>query len=177
MRTIVLGDRPDELAELIDRRRATGADLHDEVWNGEYHMAPSLRKRHALLEVRLAVMLTPLADRCGLHVSGSFNLGTSEDYRVPDLGVHRDDTDATFVASAALVFEVVSPDDETSAKLLFYAAQGVDEVAIADPVARSFTWLSRDGAGYRPVAHSAVLDIDVQEVGNEIVWPPVSDAS
>ena len=41
MRTVVLGPRPPELDALIARRRSLGLDTHDEVWKGEYHMAPA----------------------------------------------------------------------------------------------------------------------------------------
>ncbi len=42
MRTVVLGPRPPELQALVERRRALGQDLHDEVWHGDYHVAPTL---------------------------------------------------------------------------------------------------------------------------------------
>ncbi len=38
-----------------------------------------------------------------------------------------------FVATAAMVVEVVSPGDETLEKLAFYASRGVEEVVVADP--------------------------------------------
>ena len=51
-----------------------------------------------------------------------FNLGESEhDFRVPDGGLHRPGGDEMWHPSAALVVEIVSPDDETWQKLPFYA--------------------------------------------------------
>jgi hypothetical protein len=41
VRTIVLGPPPPELNALIARRQSLGLDTHDEVWKGEYHMAPA----------------------------------------------------------------------------------------------------------------------------------------
>ena len=52
MRTVFVGEHP-ELDAIITRRRASGADTHDEVWDGEYHMAPAPHTRHARLEAEL----------------------------------------------------------------------------------------------------------------------------
>ena len=41
MKTVVLGDPPPVLASLIAERKRLGLDTHDEVWQGEYHMAPA----------------------------------------------------------------------------------------------------------------------------------------
>ncbi|MBO0835758.1 MAG: hypothetical protein J2P28_09590 [Actinobacteria bacterium] len=41
MSTVVLDPVPAEVEELIERRRALGLDLFDEVWAGTYHMAPA----------------------------------------------------------------------------------------------------------------------------------------
>ena len=41
VRTVVLGPPPAEISALIARRHALGLDTHDEVWEGEYHMAPA----------------------------------------------------------------------------------------------------------------------------------------
>ncbi len=37
MRTVIVGKRPPELEDLIERRHALGQDPFDEVWRGEYH--------------------------------------------------------------------------------------------------------------------------------------------
>jgi Uma2 family endonuclease len=44
--------------------------------------------------------------------------------------------DATYLPSAAIVVEVLSPDGETFGKLPFYAAHGVEELLGADPMER-----------------------------------------
>jgi hypothetical protein len=51
------------LDALIARRRALGLDTHDEVWNGEYHMAPAAHSSHGWLDDQLAVPLYPLEGR------------------------------------------------------------------------------------------------------------------
>jgi Uma2 family endonuclease len=173
MRTVVLGDSR-EMRELIEQRRRSGADLYDEVWAGEYHMAPAPHGSHGLLEQQIAALLGPLATRAGLFATGPFNLGDSFNYRVPDLGFRRDRAPRTWVPTAAIVVEIVSPDDESWAKLDFYAAHEVDEVLIVDPEARRVTWLVRDGAGYAEAAGSALLGIAGEELAAGIDWPPVA---
>src|SRR5205085_12629888 len=60
---------------------------------------------------------TSLIPRAGLLGSGTFNLGSSDDYRVPDRGFHRSRPGTVFVATAPVVVEIRSPDDETFEKL------------------------------------------------------------
>ena len=172
MRTVVLGERPKELDALIAQRRATGADLYDEVWEGEYHMAPAPRHGHALLDSEVSAALRPLAKLVGLYEGGAFNLGTVDDFRVPDRGLHRTRSNAAWLATAALVVEIVSPDDESWAKLRFYAAHDVDEVVIVEPSRREVIWLRRHGESYDRVEHSTLLGIDVADVAAQIDWPP-----
>jgi Uma2 family endonuclease len=175
VRTVVLGPRPQELEALIERRRATGADLYDEVWDGDYVMAPAPRPDHGIVDDELAAILRPLARAAGLIGSGPLNLGERNDYRVPDRGLHRRVPTTTFVPTAALVVEIVSPGDETWRKLDFYAAHGVDELVIADPDTRRLTWLGRTADGYVEVERSALLGIDVAEVTAKIAWPSSGD--
>src|SRR3954451_7997704 len=51
----------------------------------------------------------------GLTPRGSFNLGTADDFPVPDLGFHRDPTPHSYYPTTALVIESMSPRDETRA--------------------------------------------------------------
>jgi Uma2 family endonuclease len=162
---------PPEMADEVARRRAIGADAHDEVWDGEYRMAPAPRMINARVDVELAAALRPLARRRGLHVSSAFNLGVPRDHRVPDLGVHRSGLDRLWLPTAAIVVEVLSPRDTAWEKLPFYAAHEVDEVAMVDPDERSIAWLARHGDGYEPVARSGVLDVALAEVVAAIDWP------
>lgn len=76
--------------------------------------------------------------------------------------------------TAPVVVEIVLPDDESWAKLDFYAAREVDEVLIVDPAARRVTWLTRDGAGYAEAEGSALLGISTADLASRIDWPPVS---
>ncbi|MBO0833083.1 MAG: Uma2 family endonuclease [Actinobacteria bacterium] len=173
MRTVVLDPVPAEVEELIERRRALGLDLFDEVWEGTYHMAPAPRFRHAYLDDALSRILGPYAEAAGLTGTGPFNLGKPDDFRVPDKGYHRGkpDPEAVYLSTAAVVVEIVSPGDETYDKLPFYAAHGVDEVLLADPAERRIRVLALAGDDYREADASAVLGIRVGDLQDLISWP------
>jgi Uma2 family endonuclease len=151
---------------LAERRRALGHELFDEVWEGTYHMAPAPRIGHARLDGVLARVLGPYADAAGLWESGPFNLGDAHDYRVPDRGYHRGqpDDDAVYLPTAAVVVEILSPGDETLAKLPFYTRHGVDEVFVVTPPGPSVTILVLDGDDYVESARSDVLGIGTSEL-------------
>lgn len=171
MRTVVLGPMSPQLEADMARRRDTGADIYDEVWEGEYHMAPAPSGHHARVDDEMAAALRGPAQAAGLFGSGPFNLGEPDDYRVPDRGLHRQSVLATWVPTAALVVEIVSPDDESWQKLEFYAVHQVDEVVIVDPADRSITWLALAGTTYTAIERSGVLDVAAAEVAESIGWP------
>ena len=171
MKTVVVGPRPAELEALIAARRARGLDLFDEIWDGVLHMNPAPRVRHGIVAAEVAAALRPAVRGARLRESGPFNLGVADDFRVPDIGYHRDTPDGVWLPTAAIVVEVRSPDDETFDKFSFYFDQGVDELVVADPDARSVQWWLRGSQGFEPTAHSALLDVSVAEVTASIDWP------
>ena len=168
---MVLGPPPPELAALIARRHQSGLDKYDEVWDGEYHMVPMAHSSHGKLQLHVGRLLGPLADAAGLELIGPFNLGDPENFRVPDLGLHRTDPNRTWVPSAAMVVEVESPHDETCEKLPFYASRGVDEVLIVSPTRRSVKWLRLDDGGYVTADASRLLGPDSASLTDLIDWP------
>lgn len=171
MRTVVLGTPPPALAELIEQRRHLGQDIFDEVWDGEYHVAPGPSAEHGRVDDELTALLRPRALAVGLVGTGPFNLGTAGDYRVPDGGLHRGRPTGVYLPTAAVVVEIVSPDDETYDKFGFYAAHSVDELVAADPGRRLVEiWRLTDGR-YSRVERSGVLDIAVEELTGGIDWP------
>jgi Uma2 family endonuclease len=177
MRAVVLDPSTASFEELLERRRRSGLDRFDEVWDGVLHMVPAPSGPHSSVEWQLARLLGPLADRAGLHPGGQFNLGDDEnDFRVPDGGLHRAPPLATWYPTAALVIEIVSPGDESWEKLPFYAAHEVDEVLIVDPAARSVDWLGLRDGEYRPIARSAVIELGADELADRIDWPAVAEA-
>ena len=136
VKTVVLGPLPAELEALIARRRKLGLDRYDEIWAGDYHMAPAAHFWHGRVDSELARVLAPHARRVGLLGTTTFNLGSPDNFRVPDGGLHRSIANSAWLPTAAIVIEVVSPDDETWEKLEFYASHGVEELIIADPQTR-----------------------------------------
>ena len=172
-KTVVLGSPP-ELTEWLARRRALGQDRLDEMWEGEYHVAPAPRFEHGQLVAHVLLLLTPRARAAGLIATAEFNLGTSpQSYRVPDAGFHaeRPAADTVFVPTAAIVVEVLSPHDETPDKLPYYAQRGVREVVVVDPERRRVEFLLLDTDGrYRAVTDSVTLRIAAEDLVRQIEW-------
>ncbi len=173
MRTLVPDPPPAEFQELLERRRLARADRYDEVWDGVLHMAPAPDLAHGQLVVQLIAALLPAAKAVGLIVSDPFNLGESRsDYRVPDLGLHRRGHTGTWIASAALAAEVISPGDDTWDKLPFYAAHRVDELLIIDPAQHAVHWLALDEQGeYGPIERSGLVDFSPAQLAEQLDWP------
>ena len=174
MRTVVLGEQPAPLRTWLERRRALGLDRFDEVWEGEYHVAPEAHGRHGDVAHQLAVLLRPRAQAVGLWGSGPLNLGYPDDYRVPDQAYLRERASEVWNPSAAIVVEVVSPGDESYAKLGFYHRLGVDEVLIVDPLRRAAEWYRRGEDGFERVEASQLLAVTDAGLAAEIDWPPTT---
>jgi Uma2 family endonuclease len=112
------------------------------------------------------------ARAAGLHVSLEFNVGLGkEDFRVPDLGVHRKPPTGTWIPTAAIVVEILSPTDEAWEKLPFYAERGVEELLFIDPAEMSVSWLSLRDGEYHPAERSGVIDLGATELAQQIDWP------
>lgn len=133
MRTVLNGPLPQEVDDLLARRRKLGQDNFDEVWHGEYHMNAVPNSRHGHTQFRLAEILGPLVRATGLHPVAEFNLGPKDNFRVPDLGVLRVPPTELWLDDAAIVIEVLSPHDESWQKFDHYAEFGVAEVWMVDP--------------------------------------------
>ncbi len=173
MATVVLGPRPHELEALIERRRRAGVDRLDEVWQGVLHMVPGPSMEHADVSQQLAELLGPIARAAGLLPRISeFNLGESkDDFRVPDGGLLRPGAAGLWHPTAAMVVEILSPDDETWQKLPFYAEHQVDEMLIVDPAERKVTWLALRDGEYAPVERSGLIELGPAELAEQIDWP------
>lgn len=137
MKALILQVPDEELA----RRRQTGIDRYDEMWEGVLHMAPAPAYEHQRIVSAMDRFLGPLCERDARGVlAPGINVfsdpSTGQDYRIPDL---------TFVAAGRqgivaadgirgggpdAVIEVRSPDDETYEKLPFFARLGVREVIV-----------------------------------------------
>ena len=170
MTTVVLGHEP-VVEAWLEQRRTLGQDGRDEVWKGVHHVAPQESGRNGAVAMDLVVLLREAARAAGLRAGGSFNLGEKGDFRVPDLGYHRGSPDHLYFPTAALLVEVLSPDDETYAKFGFYTAHGVDELWVVDPLERTVQmWTLVDGA-YAEVVSSPLLGLTAAGVVTAVDWP------
>ncbi len=100
---------------------------------------------------KLLRALAPLAEARGLEAryeTGLFRPEVDNDYRVPDQLYARPQfrSERGFEGGAALVVEILSPADETYAKLDWYASVGVEEVLVIEPATRRVElFANRDG--------------------------------
>jgi Uma2 family endonuclease len=155
--------------EFLAERRRLGLDKQDELWDGVLHMVPPPASRHQRVVSHLFVALAAIAKRRDLEVwgdsTGVFDPGGG--WRIPDLSVSRpDQVSDRGLECAELVVEVLSPDDESRDKLVFYAKVGVREVWLIDPDTRGFEIFELVDDAYRAVAigHSPVLGITLENV-------------
>jgi Uma2 family endonuclease len=170
MKTVVLGDPPPALASLIAERQRLGLDRHDEVWRGEYHMAPAASFEHGAAEAILARLFWPPATERDLVVGMAFNLGRKRDFRVPDMGVHRGRPSGVWHDTAAMVVEVRSPDDETYDKFEFYFEHDVEEVLVTDLVTYEVQWYRRGAKAFVTTEASDLLGLTEHEVRDALRW-------
>jgi hypothetical protein len=176
MRTVVLGPPPPELTALIARRHQLGLDKFDEVWEGDYHMAPMAHSSQGWIQDELSRALHQLGRPRDLIGSGPVNIGSPDDFRVPDWVLYRGSRpNSTWVPTATIVVEIESPDDESWEKLPFYASRGVEEVLIVSPPTRSMTWLILEDGRYVESQESRLLGPESARLIDMIEWPPPSE--
>ena len=156
---------------MLAERRRLDQDRLDEVWQGEYHMNPGPAGLHAHLVIEIISILQPIAKPRGLRCVAEFNVGESDDFRVPDSGLLRIEQQLeVFHPTAALVIEVVSPGDESWLKFDFYAAHAVDEVVIVDGETNTIHWFALHANTYERVDRSELLDLAVAGVEEAVDW-------
>ncbi len=173
MATFVRDPEPIEIEQLRERREELDLDRYDEVWEGVLHMNPPPSTEHQLVLEQLAELLRPLARSAGLvPLVQVFGLGENRhDYRSPDGGLFRTQPHGVWQTTAALVIEVVSPDDKTWAKLDYYAAHDVDELLVIDPQERRVHWLALRDGSYEPIERSSLIELGPAELAEQLVWP------
>lgn len=172
MRTLLRDPLPAEVEVLLARRKRLGLDQKDEVWEEVLHVVPGPSHKHAAVAQQLAEILGPAARTAGLQATHEFNLGNSgADFRVPDGGLHRAGAADMWHPTAALVLEILSPDDDSWEKLPFYAAHEVDEILIVDPEKQRVHWLALEAGRYEPIEHSNLIDLGPLALTQQIDWP------
>ena len=172
VRTVVRDPQPVEFEALLERRRQLGLDRFDEERDGIYYVNPAPSYEHQRLSQQLAVILDPLATAAGLEaVVGGVNLGEKGNYVIPDASLHRPGSGGTYLPTAALAIEIVSPGDDSWEKLPFYAAHEVDELVIVEREERRVHWLRLTGTEYTPVQRSRLIELGPAELAAQIDWP------
>jgi|SRR5882672_1910442 len=137
MKAVVLSVTDEELA----KRRLTGIDRFDEMWEGVLHMAPAPAYEHQRVVAEITEFLRPLCRRRGRGVLAIginvFNEASNEsDYRIPDFSFvakgrqHILARDGIRGGGPDAVIEIRSPEDETYDKFPFFARLGVREVIV-----------------------------------------------
>ncbi len=170
MATIVRDPEPVELQQLRERRERLDIDRRDEVWEGVLHMNPPPSHWHERLLALLIRLLGPHADAAGLEITGGVGLGEKNDFRVPDLALHRPGAAAQWHPTMALALKILSPDDEAWDKLPFYAAHDVDELVIVDPPERRVHWMELRDGEYRQTERSSLIELGPRELTERITW-------
>ncbi len=131
------------LKRWIRRRRESGLDRYDEVWDGVYVMSPLANFEHQGLATRLAAaFINALPVNAKRRISAGANVsdraeGWTKNYRVPDVVIYLPDNPAIFHEAYAqggpdFAVEVISKGDRSREKFDFYAKVGVRELLVVD---------------------------------------------
>jgi Uma2 family endonuclease len=166
---------------LIARRRATGADRYDEVWDGIYVMSPLADIEHQDLASGIVTVLRTTVQWPGLgRVFGGVNIsdrqrGWRKNFRCPDVAVFLNGSRAVqckahWHGGPDFAVEVVSPRDRSLKKLPFYEQIGTRELLLVDRKPWSLT-LYRLGNGALAEVGRSTLD-DRRTLASEVI--PVS---
>jgi Uma2 family endonuclease len=153
--------------ELIEQRKAWGADQHDEVWEGVYFMPPMANDDHQDLVLEFASVLRAVVSKPGLgKVRPGINLAASVegweyDYRVPDVVAFLADTaaenhNAFWTGAADFIIEITSPRDRTYEKIPFYSRIGVRELLILNRQSWALELYRHQDGGLQKVGESTL---------------------
>ncbi|MBI3469538.1 MAG: Uma2 family endonuclease [Planctomycetes bacterium] len=129
--------------DLLARRRASGGDRYDEVWDGVYLMSPIPNSEHQQLAGRLTgVFLQVVGWNPRVEVFPGINVSDRVDdwrqnYRVPDVAVFLENTRARdlgthWLGGPDFGVEIESPKDRSRDKIPFYAQVGVQELLLIE---------------------------------------------
>src|SRR2546428_12548142 len=119
MKAVVLSVTDEELA----KRRRTGIDRFDEMWEGVLHMAPAPAYEHQRIVMAMARCLGALCESRGrgvlaLAINVFNEMSKEPDYRIPDFSFvaegrqHILARDGIRGGAPDAVIEIRSPDDE-----------------------------------------------------------------
>jgi Uma2 family endonuclease len=152
-------------AELVlEQRRRLDIDRQDERWEGEWHFVNPPKLWHPRVNSDMFLVLTPRARERGLvaYCEGTGVFADAEDWRVPDqLYARPDHQIEEGLTGAELVVEIRSPDDESYAKLPFYAGRGITEALIVHRDRRFELFRLDDAGAYQPVENGRCVTLGV----------------
>jgi Uma2 family endonuclease len=136
-------DDPKLAAKLLKKRRLSGGDRYDEVWDGIYIMSPLANDEHQMLVTDLSAIFSIIIGfpglgqvRAGVNVSDRAK-GWRDNYRCPDVAVRLNNGLAKilknhWVGGPDFCIEIVSKGDRSRKKFDFYSAIGTRELLIVD---------------------------------------------
>lgn len=127
--------------QLRARRKATGADRWDEVWDGVYMIMPFPNDEHQEIATELCFVFRSILGRsvkirAGVNVSDR-EIDWKKNYRGPDVAVFLEGTTASnhetfWLGGPDFAVEVISQGDRSRKKLDFYAKVNVRELLLVD---------------------------------------------
>ena len=158
---------PSELKRLVRRRRGTGADRFDEVWDGVYVMAPLADNEHQSLGLNLAIILKnvlesvePIQIFAGCNVSDQPKRW-KRNYRCPDVAVFlpgnpAEDRKTDWYGGPDFAVEILSRFDRSREKFGFYKSVGVRELLLVDRHPWALELYRADGRDWAPAGRAEV---------------------
>ncbi len=134
---------PGELKRLIRKRRDSGGDRWDEVWDGVYVMPPLADNEHQRLGLELAIAhRNALGPDERIQIFAGCNVSDQpkrwrRNYRCPDVAVFlpgnpAEDRGSHWFGGPDFAVEVMSRFDRSREKFGFYAKVGVRELLLVD---------------------------------------------
>ncbi len=134
---------PSVQADLIRRRRETGADRFDEVWDGVYVVSPNPNNQHQRLTLALGSIFYHAISLPGLgQVFPGVNItdqpeSWESNYRIPDLAIFlvgnsAEDRGSHWFGGPDFAVEIISRGDRARDKLGFYSKVGVRGLLVID---------------------------------------------
>jgi Uma2 family endonuclease len=136
-------DDPKLVAKLLKKRRLSGGDRYDEVWDGIYIMSPLANDEHQMLVTDISAVFATVIKfnslgqvRAGVNVSDRAK-GWRDNYRCPDVAVKLNGGIAKILKNhwfggPDFCIEIVSEGDRSRKKIDFYSAIGTRELLIID---------------------------------------------
>ena len=171
---------PNIAQPLIQRRKASGLDRYDEVWDGVYVMSPMADNEHQGLATAMAAVLTSQIDwkgrgrtLAGANVSDRSENWT-ENYRVPDVLVFLTDCTAEdrgshWFGGPDFAVEIVSEGDRTFEKLDFYAKVGVRELLVIHRNPWQLTFFRQAAEGEPRLLEAAAEGDQIETLASEVL--------